>query len=190
MGYQGGGGALGRVNGFVLQKLLGQGSFGTVYKATRETDGKTYAIKKVDTRKMGAKDRAEAVNEIRVLASVAGAHIITFFEAFVEQDMLYIVTEFAGHGDLFGFLKDARKRGPLKETTVWSLFIQMGLGLKSLHDRNILHRDLKGANVFMCSPTYIKLGKGAQLARACAPEARGLPPSDPRVTSTVAAHHA
>jgi serine/threonine protein kinase len=154
-----GGAALGRVNGFVLQKLLGKGSFGTVYQAIRETDGKTYAIKKVDTRKMGAKDRAEAVNEIRVLASVAGAHIISFFEAFVEQDMLYIVTEFAGHGDLFGWLKEARKRGPLKEATIWSLFIQMSLGLKSLHDRNILHRDLKGANIFMCSPTYIKLGE-------------------------------
>jgi len=153
-----GGAALGRVNGFTLQKLLGKGTFGTVYQATRENDGRTYAIKKVDTRKMGAKDRAEAVNEIRVLASIAGSHIITFFEAFVEQDILYIVTEFAAHGDLFNYLKEARKRGPIKEATVWSLFIQMSLGLKSLHDRNILHRDLKGANIFMCSPTYIKLG--------------------------------
>lgn len=147
---------------------------------------------------MGAKDRAEAVNEIRVLASVAGAHIITFFEAFVESDVLYIVTEFATSGDLFGYLKEARdqqrtpptsfltpwrcgrqpalapphrghshsptsphqarKRGPLREEVVWSLFIQMLLGLKSLHDRNILHRDLKGANIFMCSRDFIKLG--------------------------------
>ena len=41
---------------------------------------------------------------------------------------------------------------------MWSLFIQMLLGLKSLHDRNILHRDLKGANIFMCSRDFIKLG--------------------------------
>mmetsp|Transcript_41070 Transcript_41070/g.136086 ORF Transcript_41070/g.136086 Transcript_41070/m.136086 type:complete len:577 (+) Transcript_41070:83-1813(+) len=151
-------GGLGRVRGFTLTKLLGKGTFGTVYQATRDTDGKNYAIKKVDTRRMGAKDRAEAVNEIRVLASVAGAHIITFFEAFVESDVLYIVTEFATSGDLFGYLKEARKRGPLREEVVWSLFIQMLLGLKSLHDRNILHRDLKGANIFMCSRDFIKLG--------------------------------
>lgn len=168
--------SLGRVNGFTLTRLLGKGTFGTVYQATRETDGRTYAIKKVDTRKMGAKDRAEAVNEIRILASIAGAHIISFFEAFVEQDILYIITEFATHGDLFGYLKDARKKGPIKEATVWSLFIQMALGLKSLHDRNILHRDLKGANIFMCSDTYIKLGARLAPAADRPPLAEGAAP--------------
>ena len=41
---------------------------------------------------------------------------------------------------------------------IWSYFIQMCLGVKTLHDNHILHRDLKAANVFMCSPTYLKLG--------------------------------
>ena len=41
---------------------------------------------------------------------------------------------------------------------MWSLFIQMTLGIQTLHDRNILHRDLKAANVFMFSNNYLKLG--------------------------------
>ena len=149
---------LGRVNGFTLLKFLGKGTFGAVYQARREEDGRTYAIKKVDTRRMGSKERAEAVNEIRVLASVAGPHVITFYEAFVEADILYIITEYATHGDLFNYLKGARRRGQLAESTIWSLFIQMCLGVRTLHDKNILHRDLKAANVFMCSSSYLKLG--------------------------------
>ena len=85
-------GPLGKVNGFQLLKFLGKGTFGAVYQARREADGKIYAIKKVDTRRMSTKERAEAVNEIRVLASVSGEHVITFYEAFVEADVLYIVT--------------------------------------------------------------------------------------------------
>jgi len=151
-------GPLGKINGFQLLKFLGKGTFGAVYQARREADGKIYAIKKVDTRKMTAKERAEAVNEIRVLASVAGEHVITFYEAFVEQDVLYIVTEFAMNGDLLQLLKNKRRAGHLPEATVWSYFIQMCLGVKTMHDNNILHRDLKAANVFMCSPSYLKLG--------------------------------
>jgi len=140
-------GPLGKINGFQLLKFLGKGTFGAVYQARREADGKIYAIKKVDTRKMTAKERAEAVNEIRVLASVAGEHVITFYEAFVEQDVLYIVTEFAMNGDLLQLLKNKRRAGHLPEATVWSYFIQMCLGVKTMHDNNILHRDLKAANV-------------------------------------------
>jgi serine/threonine protein kinase len=149
---------LGKVKDFQLLKFLGKGTFGAVYTARREADGNTYAIKKVDTRRMPLKERQESVNEIRVLASIQGAHVITFYEAFVESDILYIVTELATHGDLLAYLKNARRKGPLPEATVWSLFIQMTLGIQTLHDRNILHRDLKAANVFMFSNNYLKLG--------------------------------
>lgn len=151
-------GPLGKVNGFQLLKFLGKGTFGAVYEARREADGRTYAIKKVDTRRMTTKERAEAVNEIRVLASVAGDHVITFYEAFVENEVLYIVTELASNGDLLGFLKNKRRAGHLPEATVWSFFIQMCLGVKTMHANNILHRDLKAANVFLCSNTFVKLG--------------------------------
>jgi NIMA (never in mitosis gene a)-related kinase len=149
---------LGNVRDFELLKFLGKGTFGAVYQARRAEDKKIYAIKKVDTRRMSNKERTESVNEIRVLASISGPHVITFFEAFVDADILYIVTEFATHGDLLGYLKNAKRNGQLPEATVWALFIQMCLGVQSLHDKNILHRDLKAANVFMFSNSYLKLG--------------------------------
>ena len=45
-----------------------------------------------------------------MLASIQGAHVITFYEAFVESDILYIVTEPETHGDLLAYLKNARRR--------------------------------------------------------------------------------
>jgi hypothetical protein len=54
----------------------------------------------VDTRSMTSTERSDSVNEIRVLASISGAHVISFYEAFVDADILYIVTELGTHGDL------------------------------------------------------------------------------------------
>ena len=71
---------LGNVRDFELLKFLGKGTFGAVYQARRAEDKKIYAIKKVDTRRMSTKERTESVNEIRVLASISGPHVITFFE--------------------------------------------------------------------------------------------------------------
>ena len=50
---------------------------------------------------MSQAERKEAVNEIRILASVEHTNVIRFCEAFVLDDQLYIITEFANHGDLF-----------------------------------------------------------------------------------------
>ena len=77
---------------------------------------------------------------------------------FHDTEHLYIVTELASHGDLQAFLKNKRRAGHLPEATVWSFFIQMCLGVKTMHENNILHRDLKAANVFLCSNTFVKLG--------------------------------
>lgn len=127
---------------------------------------------------MNTKERQEAVNEIRVLASVGGPFNIRFLEAFVDADVLYIVTEFAGNGDLFGWLKARKGRGPLKEATVWSFLIQMCYGLLSLHERNILHRDLKSANVFMMNDKHLKLGDfGVAKVRRRSRAPRARPPA-------------
>ena len=49
---------------------------------------------------MSAAERSDSVNEIRVLASISGAHVISFYEAFIDASILYIVTELGTHGDL------------------------------------------------------------------------------------------
>ena len=148
-----------RVKDFTIDKFLGKGSYGAVYKCTRAGDGLPYAMKQINTRNMSHKERQDAVNEIRILASVVNPYVIRFCEAFVEDDMLYIITEYANHGDLFKRLQRLKQRHQsLPEDACWIYFIQLLLGVQALHRNSILHRDLKSANVFLASHNRLKIG--------------------------------
>ena len=132
------------LNDFKIEQKVGKGSFGSVYRAKRLSDGRTYALKKVSIKDMPKKERLEAVNEIRLLASLNNAHIIGYCDAFLERHDLYIVTEFAKRGDLGGRIKKCQQRHEkIPEAEVWLYFTQICLAIEYLHDRNILHRDLK-----------------------------------------------
>ena len=70
-----------------------------------------------------------------------------------------VVMDFADDGDLLVKIrKKNEEKGRFQEEEVWNLAIQMILGLKALHDRRILHRDLKSANIFMYSNGTAKIG--------------------------------
>ena len=144
---------------FAQLKEIGVGSYGRVYKAVRISDGIVYAIKEMNIGHMTGPERIESLNEIRILASVNHNNIIRFYDAFLQNNNLYVVTEFAPNGDLGKLLeKKSRTRTLLNENTIWTYFIQICLAVKELHSRNILHRDLKPQNVFLAQSSNIKLG--------------------------------
>lgn len=67
--------------------------------------------------------------------------------------------EFADNGDLFQKICQHQSKGTyISEKEIWTIFIQMVLGLKALHEMKILHRDLKSANVFLYKNSSAKLG--------------------------------
>lgn len=67
--------------------------------------------------------------------------------------------EYADNGDLFQKICDNQTNGTsMNEQEVWTIFIQIVRGLKAMHDLNIMHRDLKSANVFMNKDFTVKLG--------------------------------
>lgn len=147
------------VNGLRVQRTLGRGSFGTVYKVLRQADSERYALKTIDTKSMSHRGRQAAVNEISLLASVNNSYVLQFFEAFVHGELLCIVTEFAPCGDLAKRLAQLQlSETLLPESVVWSYFIQLCLGLNALHSVNIVHRDLKPANVLLISNHHLKIG--------------------------------
>ena len=86
----------------ILSKL-GEGSFSTVYKVQRKKDGIIYALKRVKFAKLNEKEKANALNEIRILASINNKNIISYKEAFFDENdsSLDIVMEYADQGDLF-----------------------------------------------------------------------------------------
>ena len=140
------------INDFKIEKIIGKGSFGNVYLVTRKIDQKIYALKTVILEKLSLKEQENSVNEVRILASINHPNIIGYKEAFWndKESSLNIVMEYADDGDLQSKISKMKKYcGKFTENIIWSYAIQMISGLKSLHDKKIMHRDLKSANIFL-----------------------------------------
>jgi len=122
-------------------------------------NSKVYALKETNVRKMSQEERADAVNEIRLLASVQHQHIITYHEAFIDGNRLCIIMEYAQNGDLARAIrKRASQCRPFPEDLIWSYFIQIVRALQALHAKRILHRDVKSGNVLRVDEGTVKLG--------------------------------
>ena len=146
---------------FQIISKLGEGAYSTVYKVMRIVDKKIYELKKVKLLNLSDKEKENALNEVRILASVKSNYVVSYKEAFFDEKdrTLCIVMEFADNGDLYQKITEHKKRSIFfEESTIWRIFIQLVKGLKSLHDLNILHRDLKSANIFLYSNGEAKIG--------------------------------
>ena len=117
-------------------------------------------MKETNVRNLSQQERQDAVNEIRLLASVQQNTAISgFHEAFIDGNRLCIVMEYAPFGDLSRALRKRQaQRKLLPEDLIWSYFIQIARGLQALHSQKILHRDVKTANVLRMSGEVVKLG--------------------------------
>ncbi|KAL4419420.1 hypothetical protein ABPG77_006347 [Micractinium sp. CCAP 211/92] len=143
---------------FTVKKLLGKGSFAAVYRVKRQEDGQLYALKVADIKALSPLDQADAVNEIRLLASLSHPNLTTFFEAFCDHGKLCVVQELVNGGDLSTLLKHRAGSGMhLSEEQMWATFLQVALGLQYLHHNHVLHRDLKPANLLVTSGGVVKI---------------------------------
>ena len=149
------------MDGFQILSKLGEGAYSIVLKVRRNYDNNIYALKKVKLLKLSDKEKNNALNEVRILASVKSSFVISYKEAFFDEkeQCLGIVMEYADKGDLYQKITEYKKTAMLfEETDIWRILLQLIKGLKSLHDLKILHRDLKSANVFLFSDGSVKLG--------------------------------
>ena len=149
------------MNDFQIISKLGEGAYSTVFKVKRNIDKKIYALKKVKILNLSEKEKENALNEVRILASVKSNFVVSYKEAFFDEkdNTLCIIMEFADRGDLYQKIVQHKKSAIFfEESDIWRIFIQLVKGLKSLHDLKILHRDMKSANVFLFSNGSAKLG--------------------------------
>jgi len=137
---------------FEILSKIGEGSFSSVWRVKRISDGQEYALKKVRLLNLSPKEKQNSVNEVRILASIQQPNVIGYKEVFLEENstILCIVMEYAGGGDIYQKIQQYEKNQMLfKEQEVWNYAVQMILGLKALHKMKILHRDFKSANIFL-----------------------------------------
>ena len=142
-------------------KTLGKGSFSIVYLVKRKKDSKIYALKSVFLEKLEKKQQENSINEVRILASIHHQNVISYKEAFWDDNTssLNIVMEYADDGDLYSKIKRYKEMHLFfEEKKIWEMAIQIIQGLKALHDKNIMHRDLKSENIFLMKHNQCKIG--------------------------------
>ena len=149
------------LNDFKLIKPIGKGAFSIVFLVHRKIDGQIYAMKQIKMSQLTEKEKKYSLNEIRILASLSHKNIIGYKDAFFDENSktLNIVMEYADNGDMSQKIKYNLKHGLFfRENIIWNYLIQTLEGLHYIHENNIIHRDLKSANIFLMQDGTIKIG--------------------------------
>lgn len=138
----------------VTDELLGQGQSGSVYKAIQNETGRTVAIKIVDLDDISSTEEDHLDNEVKILEFLSKSgcqqYILCFIEAFVIEDRAYIVTEYLEGNTLQEYF------GELTPQQVYDVAMYIAYGIKTLHDLNIAHLDIKPYNILL-NPETMKL---------------------------------
>mmetsp|Transcript_125553 Transcript_125553/g.390871 ORF Transcript_125553/g.390871 Transcript_125553/m.390871 type:complete len:501 (-) Transcript_125553:105-1607(-) len=139
-------------------KVLGKGSFGKAYLVKNTEADELCVVKQMETSMMDPKERNEAVKEAMLLKRMDHKNIVRFQEVFMtRKGRLCIVMDYADGGDVHMEIK--RREGKLiPESRILEWFVQTCFALKHVHDRKVLHRDLKTQNIFLMATGQIKLG--------------------------------
>uniref|UniRef100_A0A8B9Q377 non-specific serine/threonine protein kinase n=1 Tax=Apteryx owenii TaxID=8824 RepID=A0A8B9Q377_APTOW len=160
---------------YIKVQKIGEGSFGKAILVKAKENGQQYIIKEINISKMSNKEREESRREVAVLANMKHPNIVLYRESFEENGCLYIVMDYCEGGDLFKKI-NAQKGILFSEDQILDWFVQICLALKHIHDRKILHRDIKSQNIFLTKDGTVQLGdfgiarvlnSTVELARTC-----------------------
>uniref|UniRef100_A0A3B4UFP3 non-specific serine/threonine protein kinase n=2 Tax=Seriola dumerili TaxID=41447 RepID=A0A3B4UFP3_SERDU len=138
------------MNNYEVIRQIGEGAFGKAFLVRDKGGGgdRQCVVKQVNLRKMSAREKEASKKEVTLLSRMKHPNIVSFTTSFQEGDSLYIVMEYCDGGDLMK--KINMQRGvPFTEERIVAWFVQICLGLKHIHDRKILHRDIKAQNIFL-----------------------------------------
>jgi len=130
-------------------KNIGNGMFGQVYLTQHKIEKKYYAIKRINFQDINQKDRENIENEVRLLQELRHPNIVSYKDSFCDNDNYFnIVMIYCDGGDFYNRIKN-NKGKHFTENDIIDWIVQLGLALLYIHDKKILHRDLKTQNIFI-----------------------------------------
>ena len=120
-----------------------------MFLCTNKLESKSYVIKKLKTIDVRPKEKENIENEVRFLSLLVHPNIVNYKESFADAHLnMYIVMKYCEEGDLYKKIRENNNK-PFSEGQVQDWMAQLVLALHFLHEKKILHRDIKTQNIFM-----------------------------------------
>ena len=147
------------LSNYIIEKQLGKGTYGVVYKVKKKDDNKIYVLKQISLIGLTQAQKEEVKLEAQVLSKIKSKYVVKYYDSFEEEGKLNIIMEYCDNGDLNDFIERQKQtKHLLSENIVWKIFIKITLGLADIHKLKILHRDLKALNIFLKKDDDIRVG--------------------------------
>ncbi|GAA5876049.1 hypothetical protein JCM3774_004488 [Rhodotorula dairenensis] len=150
---------------YTLLRNLGNGEFSDAWEVQDHTrEGRVYAVKRTKQPFLGPKDRLRRLEEVDILRLFsserdASPHLISLVDAWEQAGHLFIQTELCPAGNLAYWLEEyGAEHEQLDEARLWKILTELAAGVAHMHSRNVLHLDLKPANVFITDKGHLKIG--------------------------------
>lgn len=146
---------------FDIEEELGEGAYGTVFKARHRGTTILVAIKVVQ---MNPRDQQEIKQEIEILKKLKHDNVVPYYGSFIKDNRLWIIMYYCALGSVRDLLD---KAGTLNEEQIATICVGVLKGLLYLHSHNVIHRDIKAGNILLTREAGIKIadfGISAQLA--------------------------
>ena len=104
----------------------------------------------------GTRENPVTPQEVEILSSIPEhPNIISFYAIAFNYPDIFIVTEFAENGSLFNYLHKEKQFPTVDQSLAWAL--EVAQGMEHLHNHDIIHRDLKSANILLSAATTAKV---------------------------------
>ena len=148
-------------NRYSFLKDLGEGGFGKVFLAKEEKSNHLVAIKQL---KNQDKEKQDAlIYEMQIIAKLNNPNIVTYNHYFTQDDLLYFVMEYCSLGSLRGMIK----RQVVTSTFIWKWMNTLTEALQFVHEKQIIHHDIKPDNILFTEDRIIKISDFGIANRCC-----------------------
>ena len=144
---------------FNIIKILGEGAFGKATLIQDKFTSELQVMKEINLKNLDEKAKSQLKEEGKIISQLDHKNIIKLYDDYHELNKEYLFMEYADGGDLMNQITKAiNNREIIPELKIINWFIEICEAIKYIHNKNILHRDLKELNIFLTSNNNIKLG--------------------------------